>query len=81
MPTDPFVLLSAWDWPAVPTIETADSEWALWGVAYAERDQQVDTKWGTRVDRSHRVLLIFGGDSVAYRQPAESAVQPAKKSP
>ena len=63
------------------TVETADNEWAVWGVAYAERDQQVDTKWGKRVDSSHRILLVFGGDSVAYRQPAESGEQPPKKEP
>ena len=72
------------------TIETADSDWALWGVVYVDRDQQVDTKWGKRVDSTHRVLLLFGNDSVAYRQASDSAPpatakptqqEPAKKQP
>src|SRR5262245_32793602 len=63
------------------TIESADHEWVLWGIAYVDRDLQIDTKWGKRVDNTHRILLLFGGDSVAYRQPPESMPQPAKSEP
>jgi hypothetical protein len=62
-------------------IETAERDWVLWGVGYANHEQRVDTKWGERVDSSNRVLLLFGGDTSAYRQAPEPALQPEKKQP
>jgi hypothetical protein len=62
-------------------VESGERDWVLWGAAYFDRDQRVDTKWGKRVDSSHRVLLLFGGDHTVYQQPPEKAEQPAKKAP
>lgn len=55
------------------TIETGERDWVLWGVAHAHHDLEIDTTRGKRVDSSDRVLLVFGGDSTAYRQPQTKA--------
>lgn len=60
------------------TIETGERDWVLWGVAYGHHEQQIDTTRGKRIDSAERVLLLFGGDTTAYRQ---ADAQPEKKAP
>lgn len=64
-------------------IERIESDWVGWGALYFDREQRIETSWGTRRHSRHAVLLIFGGDHTHYGQapaPAESK-QPAESKP
>jgi hypothetical protein len=55
------------------TIETSERSWVLWSVAYAHRELEIETTRGVRFDGSDRVLLVFGGETSAYRQTQAKA--------
>ncbi len=54
-------------------VERIESEWLGWGALYFDREQRIETIWGTRLHSRHAVLLIFGGDHTVYGQPAATS--------
>ena len=48
-------------------LEDNERHWGLWGIAYHDLEERIETKHGQRTHGDWRVALLFGQESIYYR--------------
>jgi hypothetical protein len=49
-------------------VESTQGNWIVWGIGFRDREQDIETPSGTRVEETRRALLLLGYDTLSYRR-------------